>query len=146
MKIHQPHDKLFKETFGDVEVAQDFLQHYLPSVLLEVIDVTSSEMLNDSFIEEKLRDSRSDLLYEAIIDGEKAYIYFLFEHKIYPTQGIALQLLRYFSEIWKREVDKINADMLPLIVTLVIYHGESRWENPRLLRDWIVNYDNFPIR
>src|SRR5699024_4381873 len=141
MKIHQVHDKLFKETFSDVEVAQDFLQHYLPPRLLKYIDVTSLEMLNDSFIEEKLLDSRSDLLYEAIINGEKAYVYFLFEHKSYPTKDIALQLLGYMLEIWKRELDKKKTDVLPLIMPLVIYHGKSRWTEPKLLRDWIISYD-----
>src|SRR5699024_11605258 len=48
---------------------------------------------NDSFIEEGLQDSRSDLLYGAMIDGAKSYVYFLFEHKSYPTKDIALQLL-----------------------------------------------------
>jgi len=141
MKIHQAHDKLFKETFSDVEVAQDFLQHYLPPTLLKCIDVTSLEMLNDSFIEEKLLDSRSDLLYEAIINGEKAYVYFLFEHKSYPTKDIALQLLGYMLEIWKREFDKKKTDMLPLIMPLVIYHGKFLWSKRKLLRDWFINYD-----
>lgn len=142
MKIHQAHDKLFKETFGDVTVAQDFLQHYLPSSLLKVVDLASLEISNDSFIEEGLQDSRSDLLYGAMIDGEKSYVYFLFEHKSYPTKDIALQLLGYMLEIWKREVNKKKADTLPPVLPLVIYHGESRWKSPRLLRDWIVNYDD----
>lgn len=145
MKLHQPHDKLFRETFGDVEVAEDFLTHYLPEALLEVVDLKSLEMLNDSFIEEKLQDSQSDLLYETMIDSEKAYVYFLFEHKSYPTKDIALQLLGYMLEIWKREVDKKKAEVLPFVVPLVIYHGKSRWENPRLSRDWMVNYDDFSV-
>src|SRR5699024_4309060 len=144
MKIHQVHDKLFKETFSDVEVARDFLQQYLPATLLKCMDVTSLEMLNDSFIEEKLLDSRSDLLYEAIINGEKAYVYFLFEHKSYPTKDIALQLLGYMLEIWKRELDKKKVEVLPLIVPIVIYHGKYCWTEPKLLHDWLINYDDLP--
>src|SRR5690625_3133573 len=135
MKIHQAHDKLFKETFSDVTVAQDFLHYYLPPALLKVIDITSLKMSNESFIEEGLEESRSDLLYETIINGEKSYVYFLFAHKSYPTKDIALQLLGYMVEIWKREVDKKKADVLPPVVPLVIYHAESHWKNPRLLRD-----------
>ncbi|HHV16323.1 MAG TPA: DUF4351 domain-containing protein [Gelria sp.] len=30
MKIQNPHDRFFKETFGKVEVAKDFLNNYLP--------------------------------------------------------------------------------------------------------------------
>src|SRR5699024_4505912 len=141
MKIHQAHDKLFKETFSDVEVARGFLQHYLPPTSLKFIDVMSLKMLNDSFIEEQLLDSRSDLLYEATINGEKAYVYFLFEHKSYPTKDIALQLLGYMVEIWKREFDKKKTDVLPLVMPLVIYHGKFLWSEPKQLRDWFINYD-----
>lgn len=141
MKLHQPHDKLFKETFTDVKVAGDFLTHYLPSTLLETIDVKSFKMINDSFIEEKLRDSQSDLLYETMINGDKAYFYFLFEHKSYPTKDIALQLLGYMLEIWKRELNKMKAKELPVIVPLVIYHGKNQWKNMKRLQDWIVDYD-----
>src|SRR5690625_2573181 len=136
MKIYQAHDKLFKESFGNVTVAQDFLQHYLPPALLKVVDLASLEISIDSFIEEGLQDSRSNLLNEAIIDGEKSYVYFLFEHKSYPTKDIALQLLGYMLEIWKREVNKKKADALPPVLPLVIYHGGSRWKKPKLLRDW----------
>src|SRR5699024_8275428 len=66
---------------------------------------------------------------------------FLFEHKSYPTKDIALQLLGYMLEVWKREVNKKKSDVLPPIIPLVIYHGKSRWKNLKLLRDWIVNYD-----
>lgn len=29
-RINQHHNKLFKETFGDLEVTKDFIKHYLP--------------------------------------------------------------------------------------------------------------------
>ena len=44
MKIQNPHDKFFKETFGKVEVAKDFLNNYLPD---SIINLNYSQQLNN---------------------------------------------------------------------------------------------------
>lgn len=38
MKIENPHDKYFKETLGNVEVAKDFLNNYLPPDIMKIVD------------------------------------------------------------------------------------------------------------
>lgn len=38
MNIENLHDKFFKETFSDIDLAKDFLQHGLPACLVEKID------------------------------------------------------------------------------------------------------------
>jgi predicted transposase YdaD len=52
MKIQNPHDRFFKETFGKVEVAKDFLNNYLPENIIKVIDVDTLEPQKDSFVNE----------------------------------------------------------------------------------------------
>ena len=54
MKLQNPHDKFFKETFSDVEVAKDFLNNYLPEDILKVIDVDTLDPQKDSFINGEL--------------------------------------------------------------------------------------------
>src|SRR5690625_1608296 len=41
--IQNPHDKFFKETFGDLMVTKDFLHHYLPPTLLQATDLNTLE-------------------------------------------------------------------------------------------------------
>jgi len=43
MKIQNPHDKFFKETFSNVEVAKDFVRNYLPKSIVEIIDMKTME-------------------------------------------------------------------------------------------------------
>ncbi|MEA1975711.1 MAG: Rpn family recombination-promoting nuclease/putative transposase, partial [Bacillota bacterium] len=38
MKIQNPHDKFFKETFSNVAVAKDFINNYLPKNIINIID------------------------------------------------------------------------------------------------------------
>jgi predicted transposase/invertase (TIGR01784 family) len=106
MKIQNPHDRFFKETFGKVEVAKDFLNNYLPENIIKVIDVDTLEPQKDSFVNEELQEGFSDLLFKANINNREGYIYFLFEHKSYTSKDIAFQLLKYMVEIWEAKSKK----------------------------------------
>ena len=39
--ITNPHDKLFRETWSDKEVAQDFLRRYLPPQVVALLDFST---------------------------------------------------------------------------------------------------------
>jgi len=77
VKLENPHDKFFKETLGNIAVAKDFLHHYLPHKIREIVNVNTLEAQKDSFINEELNEGFSDLLFSADIDGNQGYIYFL---------------------------------------------------------------------
>jgi predicted transposase/invertase (TIGR01784 family) len=144
MKIQNPHDRFFKETFGKVEVAKDFLNNYLPESIMQVIDIDTLEPQKDSFINEKLQEGFSDLLFKANINNREGYIYFLFEHKSYTSKDIAFQLLRYMVEIWGAKTKKEKADELPVIIPLVVYHGKGRWKIGTTLGEMITGYEDLP--
>ena len=80
LNIQNPHDKFFKDTFSDVEVARDFIQHYLPESVSEIIDLETLEAQRDSFISQELQETFTDMLYRVKINEKTGYLYFLFEH------------------------------------------------------------------
>lgn len=137
--VINPHDKFFKETFSDVSIAKDFLRNYLPEKIFQVTDLQSLEPEKDTFIDSNLDESFSDLLFKTTIHDEAGYFYFLFEHKSYPSKQIALQLLRYMTDIWKTKAQK-EREQLPIIIPLVIYHGKTKWNTPTSLDKMIVGY------
>ncbi|WP_295587791.1 Rpn family recombination-promoting nuclease/putative transposase [uncultured Lamprocystis sp.] len=56
--IANPHDTvLFRESFGQREIAPDFLRHQLPAPLLAVIDLETLEIAKDSYVAQDLRAS-----------------------------------------------------------------------------------------
>ena len=65
MKVQNPHDKFFKETFSNVEVARDFMQNYLPEPILKIVDLQTLDIQKDSFIDENLKEVFSDMLFQA---------------------------------------------------------------------------------
>ncbi|HHV07275.1 MAG TPA: Rpn family recombination-promoting nuclease/putative transposase [Firmicutes bacterium] len=141
MEIHNPHDKFFKETLGKVAVAEDFLLNYLPPSIKSIVDITSLEPQKDSFISRELQESYTDLLFKTRIKQYEGYIYFLFEHKSYPSRDIAYQLLRYMVDIWAAKIEKEGLEHLPIIIPLVVYHGQQNWRIKTTLGALIPGYE-----
>ncbi len=100
--FNNPHDKFFKEVMSDIENARAFLQNYLPSEILQSIHTESIKIEKDSFIEKDLTEYFADLLFQAKVKNEEAYVYVLFEHKSYNDKNISLQLLKYMTSIWQK--------------------------------------------
>ena len=63
MKITNPHDAFFKETFSKREYAADFLAGVLPAPLKQKLDLDSLRLENASYIDERLAEHFSDLVY-----------------------------------------------------------------------------------
>ncbi len=126
-KLVNPHDRFFKQVLSRQETASDFLRHYLPAEVVELLDFSSLEMSKDSFIDQELQTHFSDLLYKVNLrDGRAAYVYVLFEHKSYPERLIAFHLLRYMVKVWEQSL-KQRMTLVP-IVPLVVYHGQAEWK------------------
>ena len=138
-----PHDTFFKVTFGDKDVAQDFLKHYLPTQIANVVDLNYLTKENNSFVDERFKECFTDMLYRTKINGEDGYIYFLFEHKSYQDPLVILQLLRYIVRIWEEKYDR-KTNKLPIIIPMVIYHGESKWNVQTKLINLIKGIDGLP--
>ncbi|HSH04731.1 MAG TPA: Rpn family recombination-promoting nuclease/putative transposase [Anaerolineae bacterium] len=129
MRVPNPHDHFFRQSFGRVDIARNYLEEYLPEEIVLLFDLEKLELQPDHFIDEELREHQSDMLYQTeLVDGNKAYIYFLFEHKSYNDSLLALQLLRYMVRFWEREVQEKRP--LTIILPLVIYHGSRPWIVP----------------
>ena len=127
-EIKQPHDHFFQHSFARREVAADFLRNYLPEPVRRLLDLDTLELTKDSFVDEALRDHFSDLLYQLRLrDGSTARVYLLFEHKSYPAELVAFQLLRYMVRIWEEMLREEPAAGLRPIIPLVLYHGRTQW-------------------
>ncbi|HEY6557006.1 MAG TPA: Rpn family recombination-promoting nuclease/putative transposase [Polyangiaceae bacterium] len=123
-----PHDKLFKEAFGNVENAAGLIRSMVPPALVEHIDFASLTPVPADFRDVALRDSQSDLLFSVRIAGREAFVYVLFEHKSSTDRWVPLQLLRYKARIWERCRAHISdLTCLPPVIPIVVHHQDSGW-------------------
>ncbi|WP_240468681.1 Rpn family recombination-promoting nuclease/putative transposase [Gracilibacillus sp. YIM 98692] len=144
LNVQNPHDKFFKETFSNSEVVKDFIQHYFPPVLLNLVDLNSIQPQKDSFINKDLQEHFSDMLFRLNINEQQGYLYLLFEHKSFVSQNISIQLLKYMIEIWQAKKTKEQQSHVPIIIPLVIFHGKDKWNTPRSLGELIDGYMSLP--
>lgn len=137
-KLPTPHNNFFHYALSHAQAARDLIQTHLPPSLVQILDLESLELQKDSFIDEDLRQSFSDLLYSvrfAEPDGEptEGQVFLLFEHKSQSDPMTCFQLLRYIVRIWEQRLR--NGMSLCPVFPLVIYHGQEDWSAPRSLEE-----------
>ncbi len=128
-ELSNPHDRFFKEVWSRKDVGQDFLRHYLPAEVVDLLDLRSLELSKESFIDEQLRAHYSDMLYQLKLkDGTPAQVYVLLEHKRTPERSAPFQLLRYEVKIGERALNEgIDPANLPPVIPVLVYQGDSPW-------------------
>ena len=124
--IPNPHDRFFKEIFSDVDNAADFINGIFPDELKKKLDLSTLAIDNNSYIDEKLDEQFSDIVYTCEYAGTgRIRVTLLFEHKSYLVKYPHFQILKYMLSIWETCV-KQKENITP-VVPVVIYHGEGRW-------------------
>ena len=130
--IHQPHDRLFRAVFSDAGEAASLLQAALPGAIRDSFAWTTLTLLDGTFVDEDLRGSQSDLLYqiEHTETGQPVSMYLLFEHQSSPDPWMPFRLLRYSCRIWEadRRSDPERSELRP-IVPVVFYQGARGWSH-----------------
>ena len=58
------HDKLFKATFNQPRNAVQYFESFLPKPIADKLDFCQAELQPKSFVDEKLTNRESDLLYQ----------------------------------------------------------------------------------
>ena len=121
---------MFKSVFQQPENAAAELQHVLPAEHVSAIDWSTLKLEPGSYVDEKLADQHSDLLFSATAraSGERVLVYLLFEHQSTAEPKMALRLLSYMVSIWERFSDEDKASPLPLIVPAVLSQVVGGWK------------------
>ena len=80
-ELDRPHDKLFRAVFSDTAEAVGLLRTALPAELRESMDWQSLKLLDGTFLDDALRESESDLLYEVMHggSGQRLWLYLLLD-------------------------------------------------------------------
>ena len=128
-----PHDRLFKAALQHPEVVREFLSSHLPDNVLKNINFKSITVCSNTFIDDELKLSASDVLLECLISDQKGYIYVLCEHQSTQDELMPFRLLKYLTRIWDYHQNKTKKGKLPfpVIFPLVFYTGKGSYNKPR---------------
>ncbi|KAF0117523.1 MAG: hypothetical protein FD149_1098 [Rhodospirillaceae bacterium] len=135
-----PHDTLFKGLLDQPGTAGALLRERLPPEIVLLLADDPPELVPGEYVDEALRDSRSDRLYRMRLqDGGDLFLYVLIEHKSTPDPEIILQLLGYLLRIWRWLIGEgVSVRALPPILPLVVYHGAREWTVALSLRETLA--------
>jgi predicted transposase/invertase (TIGR01784 family) len=123
------HDSFFKRVLSDRQAADIFLREHLPPDVVDLLAPEPPELLPGSFVDERLGQRNTDLLFRIQLRTEQdALAYLLMEHKSSPDEATRLQLLRYIVRILTRWYEDHKRLPLPLVLPLVAHHGPDGWE------------------
>jgi predicted transposase/invertase (TIGR01784 family) len=132
VSVPNPHDVFFKEVFSDKDNAVDFIKGVFPRELKEKLALSTLELDNNSYVDEELKESFSDIVYNCLYQGqEDIKITLLFEHKSYVPDYPHLQIIKYMLNIWTTQ--EKQKEKLTHIVPVVLYHGKEKWKNKRFI-------------
>ena len=124
IKIHDPHDRLFRNFLADINKANVFLETYLPKNIKKQCDFSTLCFKPSSFVEKDLKHHFSDILYSVKIAGTPGYIYTLIEHETTPRKLTPFKLLRYQIAIMNQHLQQGN-QTLPIVIPLLFYRGKK---------------------
>ncbi|MEO5349312.1 MAG: Rpn family recombination-promoting nuclease/putative transposase [Magnetococcus sp. YQC-3] len=155
-EIAQPHDRLFKALMSHPETAGAFLRESLPPEVSRLFVPEPPQLVEGSFVEERLRPYYSDRLFRTrTISGRVLLLYTLVEHKSHEDERVGWQFLRGVYACMEQAVrDDAQWRKLPAILPLLLYHGQKEWRVPNeflflvdvdeALRPWLLNF-RFPV-
>ncbi|MFO0982508.1 MAG: Rpn family recombination-promoting nuclease/putative transposase [Planctomycetota bacterium] len=129
---HDIHDAIVKKILALPEHMAAELRAVLPREVSELLDFGTLELLSGSYVDERLRETQSDLLFRVLTrDHEPVLIHVLFEHKSTPGPDLLDQVLGYKQRIWVDHRARHPAPAkLPPIIAVVLCHGRSTWSGP----------------
>lgn len=136
--LHQPHDKLFRAVFSDTAEAASLLQAAVPATIRDQLDWPTLTLLTGTFLDDDLRESESDLLYQIEHSGtqERVWLYALFEHQSSPDKWMRFRLMKYCCRIWDASFREApEQSQLPPVLPVVFYQGVQGWTHSTELAD-----------
>jgi hypothetical protein len=139
--IHNPHDRLFKDTFAHKASLLSFVRAYVPADIAALVaGSTAAEPWPISFVDPEFAMSHSDVIYKFMLNGRPAFLYLLFEHQSTPEPDMAFRLLKYLTRLWdliEQQQKKPKSKLRPPILPLVLYHGSDKWPASLQFQDLI---------
>jgi hypothetical protein len=133
----QPHDALVKAALSRPENAIGALRAVLPASLLAQLDLGTLRLSQDSFVSKDLAKLHADLVYEVQLAGRPGLVCFLlYEHQSTIDPVMPVRVLIYLAHAWSYWLETHpNAERVPAIVPVVLYHGERPWSAPASLAE-----------
>ena len=149
-KIDKPHDKRFKELLSNKKRFLSLLKDCVKQPWVDKIDESMLRKSENSFILQDFSEKEADVVYEAVLDGNKIVFYVLLEHQSRVDYQMPYRLLLYITEILRHYYNntepkerEIKEFKFPVVFPIVLFTGSEKWTVPLELKDIFENSEQF---
>ena len=140
-KINNEHDKIFRTVLDKKTDVAKFISKFL-NIKIEKDEL---EKYNSSYINPKFKNREADVVYKI----KDKNVFLLIEHQTKIDYLMPLRILEYSIEIIRSSINgkKINKILeLPLIIPVVIYTGNEKWDANEYIEKSQAKLDKYKIR
>jgi predicted transposase/invertase (TIGR01784 family) len=129
-KLSQPHDSYARYILSDIEVAKAIMKSHLLPNMVKRINWTTLQLANKSFVNKRLRQLHSDVIYRCTLDDGKTHLYWICEHQSTQDKKLPLRTLEYMVMVMRQHMNE-GHEKLPLVMCTSIYAGvQSPYSEP----------------
>lgn len=118
------HDSFFRRSMSNPKVATEFFEQHLPAELIERVNLDTLELRNSTYIDKKLKNSISDIVYSVDISDKAGYFYLLIEHQSSVDRLMPFRLLQYCVSLMDNHVRGSKSKTLPIVYPMLYYNGK----------------------
>ena len=134
------HDHGYKRLFSHTAMIRDLLMGFVREPWIADLDFATLEKYPGEFIDDRLRNRHSDVIWRLRWGPNWLYIYVLleFQSRIHPH--MAVRLLSYLGLFYQDLLDTRQiapGQRLPPVLPIVLYNGQRPWTAPTEIADLI---------
>jgi len=125
------HDRGYKRLFSNLEIFRQLITAFVRASWVKNLDFSKCELLKESFVSERYKNTFKDLIYKIPLRGRELHIVILLEFKATPYRFVALQMLGYLVDFYRQLVESGKGlKKLPPVFPIMLYRGKRRWTAP----------------
>ena len=132
-QIAHRHDLLAKRALSDLKTARDLIRHNFSPGIVKALDLQSLQLTNGSFVDEKLKEKRSDVVLCAKMDGKPAFVSFIIEHQSEEDPLMPARLMAYNARLMEQYLRNNRYGPVPVILNKVLYSGSKPYQGAKSL-------------
>ena len=137
------HDSAYRDFFSNKRVVEDLLKAYVGQGWVELLDFSSLQRVNASYVHAAERQRTSDVVWRLRLQGSEdwVYLYLLLEFQSTVDKYMALRMSVYTGLLYQdliKQGEIKRGQKLPPVFPLVIYNGAQAWNAKMDLHDLIA--------
>ncbi len=127
------HDHGYKRLFSHPEMIRDLLLGFIPADWIAELDFTTLKKYPTEFIDDRLRNRRSDVIWRVRWGKNWLYLHLLLEFQSGVQRFMAMRLFTYIDLLYQdliRSRQLGRPRRLPSVLPIVLYNGRRHWTAP----------------